>query len=287
MSEAWTVGRVARWAADDFRARGIESPRLEAELLLAVVLGTDRMRIIVESERPLLAQELSRYKQSIQRRRKGEPIAYILGEKEFYGRMFRIDRRVLVPRPDTETLVEVALARTSARSMGARYLDLCTGSGCVAISLSRERNTCKVAAVDISPDAVAVARDNAIRLGAVTQTAWYVGDLFAPLAPHQRFDLITANPPYIPDPHIAGLVPDIRDFEPRVALAGGDDGLVVMRRVVAEAPRQLRRGGVLAVEMQSDQAEAVRRLFEGAGFAHIEVAKDYGAHDRVVSGIVE
>jgi release factor glutamine methyltransferase len=190
-----------------------------------------------------------------------------------------------VPRPDTETLVEVALRRTATRSLGARYLDLCTGSGCVAISLARERVTCHVTAVDVSPEAVTVARDNAIRLGAVPQTAWYAGDLFAPLAPGARFDLITANPPYIPTADIAGLVPDIRDFEPHVALSGGTDGLAVMRRVVADSPRYLREGGVLAVEMQSDQAEGVRALFVQAGFSEIEVDRDYGAHERVVSGV--
>src|SRR4051812_46160692 len=130
MSEPWTVGRVVRWAADDFRSRGIENPRLEAELLLAHALDTERMRIIVEPDRDLSDDELTTYRKLIQRRRKGEPVAYLRGHKEFYGRVFRVDERVLVPRPDTEILVEAALRRTTSRSMGRRYLDLCTGSGC-------------------------------------------------------------------------------------------------------------------------------------------------------------
>jgi release factor glutamine methyltransferase len=244
------------------------------------------MRVIVESERDLADDELARFRELIQRRRKGEPVAYLRGQKEFYGRPFHVDKRVLVPRPDTETLVETALARTVSRSMGARYLDLCTGSGCVAISLARERPTCKVFAVDLSVDALAVARDNGIRLGAAYQVAWLAGDLFDPLAPFAplTFDLIAANPPYIPEGDVASLPLDIRGFEPCLALCGGPDGLDVLRRIVQGAPRFLRPGGVLAVEMGMGQAPGVQALFVEAGFAQIKVDKDYGGHDRVVSG---
>jgi release factor glutamine methyltransferase len=285
MTEVWTIGKVVRWASDDFRARGIENPRLEAELLLAYALGLDRMRVIVEGERPLAAEELTRYRDMIQRRRKGEPVAYIRGQKEFYGRVFRLDRRVLVPRPDTEILVEVALARTRERSLSARVLDLCTGSGCVAITLAAERPTIKVDAVDVSPDAIAVARENAVRLGTVFPIRWLVGDLFAPLEAAARYDLITANPPYIPEAEIATLAPDIRLFEPRAALSGGEDGLEVIRRIVAGAPARLLPSGVLALEVGSEQADAVARLFVEAGLQKVERAKDYGGHERVVSGV--
>jgi len=287
MTEAWTVGRVISWAADDFRRRGIESPRFEAELLLAHALKIDRMRVIIEPARPLDDGELARYRDLIRRRRSGEPVAYIRGEKEFYGRVFHIDKRVLVPRPDTEILVETALRRTMTSSMGGRYLDLCTGSGCVAVSLARERPTCKVFAVDLSPDALDVAVKNAIRLGAVFQMAFLLGDLFEPLArlAGLRFELITANPPYITDPEFATLPADVRGFEPRMALSGGPDGLAVLRRVVAGARTRLRSGGVLAVEMGAGQAEGVKALFVEAGFTDIAVDKDYGGHERVVSGL--
>ena len=287
MTEAWTVGRVVNWAADDFRRRGIESPRFEAELLLAHALKIDRMRIIIEPARPLDDGELARYRDFIRRRRAGEPVAYIRGEKEFYGRVFHIDKRVLVPRPDTEILVETALRRTTASSMGGRYLDLCTGSGCVAVSLARERPTCKVFAVDLSADALAVATDNAIRLGAIFPMVFLEGDLYEPLAafPGLRFELITANPPYITDADFATLPADVRGFEPRIALTGGPDGLAVLRRVVRGARNRLRPGGVLAVEMGAGQGEGVRALFEQAGFTEIAVDKDYGGHERVVSGL--
>jgi release factor glutamine methyltransferase len=288
MSEGWTVGRVVRWAADDFRARGIESPRLEAELLLAHVLDVDRMRIIVEPERDLADDELARYRGLILRRRKGEPVAYLRGYKEFYGRVFRVDERVLVPRPDTELLVETALGRTTGRSMGRRYLDLCTGSGCVAITLACERTTCKVFAVDKSTGALDVARENAVRLGAAFQVAWLAGDLFEPLAPFAglKFDLVTANPPYIPEGDLATLPLDIRAFEPRLALLGGQDGLEVVTRIIGGAPRFLFSGGVLAVEMGMGQAAAVQALLSEAGFTDVRVDKDYGGHDRVASGVL-
>jgi release factor glutamine methyltransferase len=285
MTETWTIGRVVAWAADDFRGRGIDSPRLEAELLLAHALGLDRMRVILEQARELDADELTRYRALIQRRRKREPVAYLRGYKEFYGRTFRTDHRALVPRPDTETLVETALRRTQHLRLCARTLDLCTGSGCVAISLARERPTTHLAAIDLSEDAIALARENALRLGAACQIGFAVGDLYAPLDPaRDRFDLVTANPPYIAAGDIDGLCPDIRDFEPRMALDGGADGLDVVRRIVAGAPMFLEPGGVLALEIGSDQADAVAALLGDGGMDAIERARDYGGHERVVSG---
>lgn len=282
--EAWTIGRVVTWAADDFRSRGIESPRLEAELLLAEVLGVDRMRIILDNDRPLLPSELARYREVIKRRRAREPVAYIRGEREFYGRPFRVDRRVLIPRPDTEALVETALERTSHLSMSGRMLDLCTGSGCVATSFAKERPTWQVTGTDLSPDAIDVARDNAYRLGAIWNVRWLVGDLFDPIG-DERFDLITANPPYIALGEAPELSPDIRDYEPHLALFGGEEGLDIVRRIIERAPLHLRRGGVLSMEIGAGQADTVVELFEKAGFGDIRRTRDYGGHDRVVSGI--
>jgi len=284
MASDWTIGKVARWAADDFRARGITSPRLEAELLLSHVLGTDRIHVIADADRSLSASELESFREAIKRRRKGEPVAYIRGQKEFYGRVFRVDRRVLVPRPDTETLIDVALGRTRHCSLGARTLDVCTGSGCVAITLARERPTSTLCATDISADAIAVARDNALRLGAAHQIRWLVGDLCDPLSPgHDRYDLVVANPPYIPERDYESLPPDIKEFEPRVALLAGEDGLSVIRRLVAEAPRYMLSGGVIALEVGAGQAAAVSALLGDAGFCDVAVAKGYGGHERVVS----
>lgn len=280
----WTIARVLSWAASDFRSRGSESPRLDAEVLLANALGTDRVRLITDSQRPLTAEELASFKEMIRRRRTAEPVAYILGHREFWGASYRVNRHVLVPRPDTETLVEVALDRTRARSMFGSLLDLCTGSGCVAIAFARERPTWRVSASDVSADALNVAVENAIRNGVSHVINFREGDLFAAVAGEARFDAITANPPYIPSDELRQLAADVRDHEPLLALDGGASGLETLRRIVRDAPRYLARNGVLALEVGHDQARRVAEGFARAGYTDVELRKDYGGHERVVSG---
>jgi len=283
--EAWTIRRVIAWATDDLKKRGASAARLEVELLLGQVLRLDRVGLLIDADRPLAKAELGAYRALHTRRRGGEPVAYLLGTREFYGRSFRVDKRVLIPRPDTEALVEVALERTRHLSLSARVLDLCTGSGCVAITLSRERPTTTVTGVDISLDALAVSHENAIRLGAVT-TTFLRSDLFSAFAKSERrFDLVTANPPYIAEADIAGLAVDIRKFEPRLALVGGADGLSLVRKIITQAPGFLDEGGVLAMEIGAGQAPDVVALFEAAGYREVAVRKDYGGHERVVSGL--
>jgi release factor glutamine methyltransferase len=284
--DPWTIRRVLAWAADDLKKRGTPTPRLDAELLLGKVLNVPRVKLVIDAERPLSKEELAAYRALHMRRRAGEPVAYLLGEREFYGRSFRVDARVLIPRPDTEILVEVALARTLARSLSLRVLDLCTGSGCVAITIARERPTARVLATDISAAALDVARDNAVRLGAFN-TAFFEADLFAlpPGARLARLDLVTANPPYIPEGEAPELAIDIRKFEPHGALFAGADGLDVLRRLVRDAPAHLDQNGVLAVEVAAGQAPSVADLFREHGFTAIEKKRDYGGHERVVSGV--
>ena len=288
-SQTWTIEAVLKWAADDFRTRGIESPRLDAEVLLAHALASTRMQLILDSKRPLAPAELGRFRDLVKRRRLREPVAYLRGEREFYGRVFKVDARVLIPRPDTETLVEVALARTAHRSLSMRALDLCTGSGCVAISLARERPTSSVYGTDVSAGALEVARDNALRLGAYN-VAWRQGDLFAALDAEPsgalRFDVVTANPPYIASAEIATLMPDVRTFEPRLALDGGDDGLALVRRIVTGARERLAPGGVLAIEIGAGESADVRALVEADGYDAVEVRRDYARIERVVSGVL-
>jgi release factor glutamine methyltransferase len=282
--EPWTISRVIRWAAEDFAKRGNPSPRLDAELLLGKVLGVDRVRLVLDANQPLGASELGEYRELIRRRRGSEPVAYILGRREFYGHSFKVDRRVLVPRPDSETLVEAALERTKSRFMYGRAVDLCTGSGCIAISFAKARPTWRVTATDVSADAAALASENALRLGAVFGFGVVTGDLFAPVR-GQRFELVMSNPPYIPSGAIAALDADVRDFEPRLALDGGADGLSLLSRIVTEAPAILEPGGVLALEVQYDQAPRVEALLSEHGFDAIARHRDYGGHERVVSGI--
>lgn len=283
-SEPWTIKRLLDWATNDFRTRGFDSPRLDAELLLAHATGLDRVRLIVESSTKLTTSELDGVRELIQRRRRAEPIAYILGEREFYGLPFKVDARVLVPRPDTEALVDVALRMTEARSEFGVALDLCTGSGCVAIAFKKQRPTWRVTASDISEDALSVARGNAERLGTAFGMNFVQSDLFAGLDPTQRYSLITANAPYIPETEIATLQADVRDFEPRLALSGGSDGLDIVRRIVEEAPRFLGPAGVLAMEIGHDQADRCRALFSRVGFNAVNTASDYAGHQRVIMG---
>jgi release factor glutamine methyltransferase len=296
VSEPWTIKRVLAWAAEDLRERGGETPRLDAELLLAQVLGTSRIQVLTDPDRPLGKEELAAYRELHKRRRHGEPVAYLLGVREFYGRSFRVDKRVLVPRPDTETLVDVALERTTERSLDARVLDLCTGSGCVAITLACERPTWSVLGTDVSEGALAVARDNAARLGAAPRAYFLHSNLFDAVVlspepgdedtPARRFDLITANPPYIAEGERDELPLTVRGFEPHLALFAGKDGLDLIRVIVDRAPDFLAPEGVLALEVGAGQAPRVAELFAARGFTGVDVRKDYGGIERVVSAAV-
>lgn len=281
--EAWSVKRVLAWAADDLKRRGNEGGRLDVELLLGRVLGLDRIGLIMQSERPLAPAELSAFRDLFKRRRSGEPVAYLLGEREFYGISLRVDARVLIPRPDSERLVEVALTRTRERSMRGEALDLCTGSGCVAIAFARHRPTWSVTASDISADALALARANAHRTGAIRNLRLLVGSLFAPVA-EQRFDLVTANPPYIATGELSTLPVDVRDFEPRLALDGGADGLDLVREIAERGPQHLTPGGVLAMEIGADQGAPALAILQRCGYREVELARDLAGRDRVVSG---
>ncbi len=282
--ESWTIQRVLAWATSDFKERGLEAPRLEAEILLAHALGVERLRLILDAHKPLDAAELARFRELIKRRRSGEPIAYVVGEREFYGLVFHVDRRVLIPRQDTEILVDAALEATHHRHLSGRALDLCTGSGCVAISFARARPTWQVTGADLSPDALEVARGNALRLGVIWGVRFVSGDLYGAVDPGERFELITANPPYIASEEIPELERQIRDFEPRLALDGGPDGLSLLPAIIQGGFERLTAGGTLAVEIGAGQSDAVAALFERTGFADVRRHKDYGGHERVVSG---
>lgn len=284
-NEPWTIAKVLKWATDDLRQRGGETPRLDVEVVLSRVLGMTRIGLVTDSTRPLAAEELARFRELHKRRRAGEPVAYLVGEREFFGRPFKVDKRVLVPRPDTETLVTVALDRTAEKGLFVRGLDLCTGSGCVVVTLAKERPNSHFLGTDISEEALAVARENAHRLGALPWLGFGRADLFDGLRRGPGFDLITANPPYIPDGDLPGLSVSIRAFEPTIALIGGDDGLGFVRRIVERAPDYLVPGGVLAMEIGAGQSDAVKQTLESRGFRAVQADKDYGGIERVVSGV--
>lgn len=251
-------------------------PRAEARLLLAAATGSTVEGLVARPEQFVDAAAAGRFGVLADRRLRGEPIAYLLGAKEFYGRRFEVSAAVLVPRPETELLVELALARL--RPLPApRLLDLGTGSGCIAVTLALECPAARVHAIDRSAEATAVARRNASLLGARVEFA--VGDWLAGV--DGRFDLIVANPPYVAadDPHLAALA-----HEPRQALAAGADGLDDLRRIVAGAPEHLVAGGWLVVEHGCDQGAAVRDLFARAGFTAIETVRDLAGLERACAG---
>jgi release factor glutamine methyltransferase len=283
-AESWTVRKLVNWATEDFRSRGFDSPRLDAELLLGHALQKTRIEIILEGDRPLEPQELDCFRELVKRRRSGEPTAYLLGSREFYGTAFLVDKNVLIPRPDTELLVETALEKTQDRLAEGRALDICTGSGCVAVAFALKRRGWNVTGVDLSEAAIEVARKNAAAAGLFTAIDFRAGDLFAPINPDEKAHLITANPPYIPSDIIPTLDLGIRGFEPHLALDGGLDGLDVTRRLIVEATQHLFSGGVLAFEIGYDQGPIAAELLRQQGFSDVEIRKDYGKNDRVVCG---
>ncbi len=277
--ETWTVLRVLRWTAGYFRERGLDSPRLDAELLLADTLGLDRVGLYLRYDQPLTDEELAAYRRRVARRAKHEPVAYILGKAEFWSLSLKVSPAVLIPRPDTEVLVEEALARGGEQ---ARVLDVGTGSGAIVLALAGECPDWRFSALDLSQEALQIARQNAERHDVGERISFVHGDLAH--LPEGPFDLIVANPPYILRGELAGLMADVRDYEPMQALDGGEDGLDAYRALAAQAISRLAAGGCLLVEIGAGQQNDVRSLFEEAGLLDVATRTDYAGIERVVSG---
>ena len=275
MTETWTSLKIIAWTQGYFARAGVDAPRLTAEVLLAHALGCDRVRLYMDFDKPLAEAELGRYRALVRRRADGEPTAWLSGVREFYGRPFRSDARALVPRPETELVVEAALA---ALPVDGIALDLCTGSGCVGLTLALERPAARIVATDLSEEALALARENAERRGARAELLR--GDLFAPVPPDLRFHVVAANPPYVPTGELAGLSREVRR-EPRLALDGGADGLAVARRIAVEAPAWLLPGGTLVLEMHESHSESLPALCRAAGFASAEARRDLAGLPRL------
>lgn len=289
-TKTWTVLQTLQWTSEWFGRRSLDSPRLTAELLLAHVLKLERVRLYMEFDRPLTAAELAAFRALIERRVAGESTAYLLGYRHFYGRRFEVDARVLVPRPETELLVDlVGKALSGGAAEGAvataeprEVLDLCTGSGCIALSLAAEWTHLRLTGTDLSPRALEVATANRAALGLNERVELLQGDLFAPVA-GRRFHALVSNPPYVAEGQMAGLPAEVK-AEPRLALAAGEQGMDVLARLVQQAPAHLHPGGLLAVEMGEEQGAMVSAAFAAAGFIDVVVTRDWAGHDRVVAG---
>ncbi len=276
-----TVRVVLQETARFFAKRGLEAARLEAELLMAHLLGVERLRLYTDPERPLAGTELDRYKELIRRRLSGEPLAYITGKKAFLKWEFNVTPDVLVPRPETEILVEKTLAMLETAA-GGRILELGTGSGIITIALAHYLPAYQFEAVDISPAALGVAAGNAACHQLSERIAFYEGDLYEalPAGRENAYTAIVSNPPYIPSGVLPTLAREVR-MEPRQALDGGPDGLEIIRRIISRAPEFLAPGGFLALEHGHDQKPMVERLARIAGFTSIQSYDDYSGFPRV------
>jgi len=279
LAEVWTVLKVLQWTAEHLSQKGVENGRLDAELLLAEVLGLDRVGLYLNYDRPLQGGELAPYRELVRRRAAREPVQYILGRCEFWSLPLRVSPAVLIPRADTEILVEEALKRLPEET--GKLLDVGTGSGAIALALASERAGLSVTGLDKSPEALAVAAGNAAALG-FSRVQMIAGDLFD--LPEGPWTMLVSNPPYIPTGELAGLMAEVAGHEPLDALDGGIDGLVCYRALAAQAQRLLQPGGWLLVEVGIEQAAAVRQLFAAAGLEDLSIRDDYAGIPRVVGG---
>lgn len=279
---AWTVRALIQWTTKYLASKGIEAPQLEARILLAHVLGTTQMDVMIRYDETPTDADRTAFRELIRRRVDGCPVAYLVGTREFYKLAFDVTPAVLVPRPDTETLVMEAIKFLGGKP-AANFLDLCTGSGCVAVSVAHKVRAATALATDVSTEALEVARRNAAKHGVADRVAFAHGDLWAAVPEGRTFDAILTNPPYIARHEFATLTPDVRDHEPRLALDGGEDGLDFYRRIAADAGRFLKPGGVLLAEIGHTQEPAVRDLFAAApGLTPLPSVKDMGNRWRVV-----
>ena len=275
-----TLGEVLRLSTAHLERHGSPTARLDAELLLGHALGLGRVELYTGFERPLGEDELAECRELIARRAKREPVAYILGRWGFRGLDLDVDRRVLVPRPETELLVDRCLALLDGVA-GPAVLDVGTGSGAIALALASELPEARVAGCDVSGDALEVARANGERLG--VEVEWVASDMLAGVE-GRRFHLVVSNPPYVAAGEIEALEPEVRDWEPRGATVAGETGLEAIERLVAQAPAALEPGGALVLEVGAGQAAAVAALLEGAGLAGVGRDPDHAGIERIVWG---
>lgn len=282
-ADAWTVRRVLEWTTQHLKKHGSDTPRLDAEILLAHARNCPRIALYTHFEDELSEPIRARMRELVQRRAQSEPVAYLVGHREFFSLDFVVNKDVLIPRPDTETLVMAALDAAKPQA-SAKVLDLCTGSGCVAIAIAKNCPSAQVTATDISPAAIAVATENAAKHGVQDRVDFATGDLFAAIPAEATFDIIVSNPPYVTTAELETLAQDIRKYEPRGALDGGADGLDIVRRIIGDAPAHLRPGGRVFLEISPEQGAAVsERLRTQGAWAHEKLIKDLSGKVRVAT----
>jgi len=283
--ESWTIQKLLSWVTEYFTGKGVDSPRLSAEWLLCYALGLKRIELYTQFNKIVGQEQLSRLHELVKRAGTHEPIAYLTGKKEFYSLEFEITKDCLIPRPETELLVERAIEFLRTRNGEQFVCDLCTGCGCVAVAIARNFAGCRIVATDISDAALAITEKNVAKHGLMNRIKLLQGDLFEPvisgLGP-AKFDLIVCNPPYVSEPDYEKLAPNVKDFEPKSALAAGRDGLDIIKRIIADASQYLKPTGTLMLEIGNEQGPAVRNLLDTAGyFDTVKIEKDYSNLDRL------
>lgn len=282
IEDRWTVGRLLTWTRDFLKKKGAESPRLDAEVLLASVLTCERVRLYTQYEEEVGESDRARFRDLVKRRSEGAPVAYLVGKKEFYSLSLHVSPAVLIPRPDSEFVVVEALGRLKGIE-SPRAVDVGTGSGCLALACAHRHKSARFVAIDLSPEALAVAKGNAEKLGLADRIEFREGDLLGPVASDRPFDAIVSNPPYIPTDTIAGLEPGVALYEPRLALDGGPDGLRLVDRLIGEVVPLLRSGGHLILEIGSDQESPVRAMIDARPeFCLAPTVRDSANHPRVI-----
>jgi release factor glutamine methyltransferase len=280
--QPWTIGRLLDWTTKYLEQKGSESPRLDTEVLLAHALGCKRIDLYTRHDEEALEPYRQKFRELIRQRMEGCPVAYLVGRKEFFSLEFEVNRAVLIPRPDTECVVDECL-RLAKGVQKPRVLDIGTGSGCLAVAVAKHHKKAQVTAVDISPEALSMASSNAGKHGLAERIRFLQGDLFRSVPSGERFDFILSNPPYIPHDDLDKLPAGVRDYEPRLALDGGADGFAVFDRLIADAPGYLEKGGYLILEIGSPQeAPARERIGRYADYELAKTIHDGSGHPRVL-----
>jgi release factor glutamine methyltransferase len=278
-----TVIEVIQRSTDFLAKKGVDSPRLQVELLLAHRLAIPRLNLYLQFDRTLAEPELADLREAVRRRGQREPLQHIIGSTGFFGLEFKSDRRALIPRPESERLVECALAFLGERpEASALALDFGTGSGCIAIAIATQRSSLRIHGLDCSAEALELARENAIHHGVIDRLELRLGADFGVLPPQLRFDLIVSNPPYIATAEIERLSPEVKDHDPRIALDGGPDGLDCYRRIARDAPARLADSGRLFLELGDAQATTVSQLLLDHNWIVESIENDYSGRERVL-----
>jgi len=282
--EPWTVKRILDWTIQFLKDKGSATPRLDAEVLLAHARKCQRIQLYTQFDQPLTDPERTTMRELVKRRATHEPVAYLVGHREFFSLDFIVRPGVFIPRPDTEILVMTALDLLKDQTEPASLLDLCTGSGCVPIAIAKNHPTVQVTAVEKDPAVAQVTQQNIDKHQLESRVSLRIGDLFEPLPGGSLFDMVTSNPPYVQQGEIAGLAPDIRDHEPHLALDGGADGLDVIRRLASQSKSFLKPGGWLLFELSPEQAPAGVEILKSEEYSDVSVKNDLSGQARLIVG---